>query len=49
MDNIPRFPEIDLSTVWESVKKNEDMRSYFPDSVLRQTKPPNRTFLFTVA
>ena len=48
MDNIPRYPEIDLSEIWESVKVNESMRLYFPDNFLNHKKPPNRSFLFTV-
>ena len=41
MDNIPRYPEIDLFDIWESVKQNANMRVLFPDNSLRQRKLPN--------
>ena len=49
MDNIPRYPEIDLSNIWENVKQNDKIQLFFPDTYLNQKKPPYRTFLLTVS
>lgn len=48
MDNIPRYPEIDLNNIWNTIKTNDKLSLYFPDTYINQTKPPNRTFLLTV-
>lgn len=48
MDNIPHYPEIDLKEIWRVVKANEKLRVYYPESFLASSRPPNRTFLFTV-
>ena len=48
MDNLPRFPEICLKDIWESSKKHDLIKPYFPDKTLESARPPNRTFIFTV-
>lgn len=48
IDNLPRYPEINLNEIWEATKANPRLRPYFPDKILEAKRPPNRTFLFTV-
>ena len=49
MNHIPRYPEICTEHIWLAAKNNGLIQQYFPDSVLKSKKPPNRTFLFTVS
>lgn len=49
MNNLPRFPEIDLREIWENAKVSPLIQPYFPDKILASRRPPNRTFLFTVS
>lgn len=49
MDHLPRYPEICLREIWARVQADPAMQPFFPDATLQARRPPNRTFLFTVA
>lgn len=48
INHLPRYPEICLKEIWDRARQDAAIRPYFSDKALQSSRPPNRTFLFTV-
>lgn len=45
---IPRYPEINVQSLWAEVRMLDDICVYFPDACVLRRQIPDRNFLMTV-
>jgi len=48
LEKIPRFTEIHVPTLWDQLKEDKLIVTYFPDSFVTRKRVPDCHFLFTV-
>lgn len=46
--NIPKYPEINVKSLWNEIKEDKNFQAYFPKSMLQSQVIPDRTYFFTV-
>ena len=49
ISGIPRIREINCDVIWQSIKEESFINSYFPDIFVQTIRVPNREYMFNVS